>query len=186
MPKRDIESFLDRKREREKESLKDRDGRDRDRDSRPSWREIDRKKDRSYYADDGRSERDQERPKVDRWRNSTLSKEFDRLFMGKKGSKEYQDLVVKINESLGTPEFSKLCDKFREENGMPDDWDLLILFLEHDDHGVVEEALKILRPLAAEKQNSKRERLKSQLEILEMTAKTDTLRALVEEILQEL
>ena len=158
-----------------------------DYDDKPSWRDIDRRKDRSRHV-----RQDRKAPSTPKARavseraTQAYIKELDKLFQGKKGGKEHADLVKKIRAAYDTPRYSTLCNQYRKTYGMPDDWDTLILFLDHSKETVIEEAVKGLQPLVAQQPPERQMVFKARLETFSMTASRSSLQELAREVLEQL
>ena len=157
---------------------------DDDERERPSWREIDRRKDRPYAPKEPRPER----PPSQRtnWMRKQYRKEADKLFLGKRGTKEYQKALGAMENRHGTDQFDVAARAFLEEYGLPDDWDTLSLLLDYSDADRVMEVLKIMRDLYPKKSMVEQQGFKAKLEILGMTARNSDLRDLAQEILEGL
>ena len=149
-------------------------------DERPSWRELDKRKDRSSHVES--------RDSIPRSRKSSYKSNLDRLFQkgAKKTVRKDEKLAVKVIESQGTPEFSKLCNQYVKANGMPEDWELLMLLLEHKDPGMVEKAIEAIVPMIDTFGPERRGLLKSQLNIIEMTSKSTEVQDLAREAMEKL
>jgi len=154
---------------------------------RPSWREIDRLKDRSPHT--RRRERSQtevEKALKSKWLKERYLKEVEKLFAGKKGTKEHEKALAQVHKTYGTNRFHKAVRNYVKEYGFPEDWGTLILFLDHRDTEIVCQALTALKELYPEKGRVERQGFISKVRILSMTAKADEVRDTALHVLHEL
>ena len=70
--------------------------------------------------------------------------------------------------------------------GFPSDWGTLILMIDHKDQKIVIEALKYLKDIMTKSSDAEQQGFKSKVKILTMTAESDELQELAEEIIEEL
>ncbi len=159
---------------------------DDDRD-RPSWREIDRMRDRSPHT----RRRDHSQTQVEKalkskWLKERYLKEVEKLFAGKKGSKEHDKALEKIHKSYGTNRFHKAVRDYVKEYGLPEDWGTLILLLDHKDGQIVCQALQALKELYPEKGLVEQQGFVSKVRVLSMTAKEDEVRDTALSVLEEI
>ncbi len=154
---------------------------------RPSWREIDRLRDRSPHTRRRKSsESEIERALKSKWLKERYLKEVEKLFAGKKGSKEHDKALEKIHKSYGTNRFHKAVRDYVKEYGFPEDWGTLILLLDHKDQAIVCEALKALKNLYPEKGLVEQQGFVSKVRVLSMTAKEDEVRDTALMVLEEI
>jgi hypothetical protein len=158
---------------------------DDDEREKPSWREIDRRKDRPYAPKEPPQEGRRPSHRTD-WMRKQYRKEADKLFLGKKGTKEYQKALEAMENRHGTDQFDATVKAFLEEYGLPDDWSILSLLLDYSDSDQVIQTLRVMRDLYPKKKLVEQQGFKAKLQILEMTARDSDLRDLVEEILKGL
>lgn len=84
----------------------------------------------------------------------------------------------KLIESVGRPEITRSFDKYHKAFGMPDDWELLELGLEHQKEETQAEVLTALASLLEKKGAPRRSRgLASKLRFLEETAEDAEIRS---------
>ncbi len=157
---------------------------DDDEREKPSWREIDRRKDRPYAPKEAPAER--KPSQRSNWMRKQYRKEADKLFLGKKGTKEYQKALVEMENRHGTDRFDAAARAFLEEYGLPDDWSALSLLLDYSESDQVIQVLKIMRDLSPKKTSAEQQGFRARLQILGMTASDSDLRDLAEEILKAL
>ena len=154
---------------------------DDDERERPSWREIDRRKDRPYAPKEAPRER--KPSQRSNWMKKQYRKEADKLFLGKKGTKEYQKALSEMEKHQGTDRFDAAARAFLEEYGLPDDWGTLSLLLDYSEPDQVGQVLKIMRDLYPKKTAVEQQGFRARLQILGMTSRDSDLRDLTEEIL---
>lgn len=154
---------------------------------RPSWREIDRMKDRSPHTRRREGAKTGiEKALQSKWLKERYLKEVEKLFSGKKGTKEHDKALEKIHKTYGTSRFHKAVRDYVKEYGFPEDWGTLILFLDHRDAEIICEALSALKALYPEKGRVERQGFISKVRILSMTAKADQVREKALDVLHEL
>ncbi len=153
---------------------------------RPSWREIDRMRDRSPHTRRRREETQVERALKSKWLKERYLKEVEKLFAGKKGTKEHEKALERIHRSYGTNRFTKAVRDYVKEYGLPEDWGTLILLLDHRDEEIVCEALKALKGLYASKGPVEQQGFMSKVRVLSMTAKSEKIQEEALAVLEEL
>ncbi|MCX8118434.1 MAG: hypothetical protein N3G78_10930 [Desulfobacterota bacterium] len=152
---------------------------------RLSWREIDRIRDRSRHAPkeplQGRR-----RSKRSEWLMKRYRKEADKLFMGKKGTREYQKAQEELDRAYGTERFGEIARAYLDQYGLPEDWRTLSLLLDHTDPEKVLEVLRTMRTLYETRSAAERQGFRSKLDIMAMTASHPEVREMAEEMLKSL
>jgi len=155
-------------------------------DERPDWREIDRKRDRSKIF--GKQEKggpSKDKPK-DRYKTGKWEKALNKLFMGKKGTVEYEKAFNKIHKSYGTNRFVGSVTTFIEEFGLPDDVSTLLLIIDTKDKNIVIPVLERLKDVYGGLTPRQKEDVKRKVSILKLTDKTSEIRQKSEEVLERL
>ena len=158
---------------------------DSDEREKPSWRDIDRKRDRSRHVsrdEQSRSEKSLQSP----WAKDQYLKEVDKLFQGKKGSKEHKAALNAIHNHYGTSKFASSVKKYLKKFGIPDDWSTLMLLLDYKDDEVLVQVIDALKDIAPERSRVERQGFKDKLEILAITASSSTIISLAEKVSREL
>jgi hypothetical protein len=158
---------------------------DSDEREKPSWREIDRKRDRSRHASRDEHSRS-EKSLRSTWAKEQYLKEMDKLFQGKKGSKEHKAALNAIHNHYGTGKFASSVRKYLEKYGIPDDWSTLMLLLDYKDDEVLVQVMGALKEIAPERSRVERQGFKDKLEILAITASSSTIISLAEKVSREL
>ncbi len=158
---------------------------DYDDNDKPDWKEIDRKKDRSKHLSEDKPDAKPKSPKKE-WAQKMYLKEIENLFKGKKASKEHSSALEEIHQRAGTKKFNTTVKKYLKEYGLPDDWSTLFLILDYKDIKIVKKAIDLLVEMSAEEPLTKKEGLKSKLNIIAMTSDNDDLRDAAEEALENL
>ena len=158
---------------------------DSDEREKPSWRDIDRKRDRSRHV--SRDEQSQsEKSLRSTWAKEQYLKEVDKLFQGKKGSKEHKAALNAIHNHYGTSKFASSVRKYLKKYGIPDDWSTLMLLLDYKDDEVLVQVIDALKDIAPERSRVERQGFKAKLEILAITASSSTIISLAEKVSREL
>ncbi len=157
-----------------------------DEKERPSWREIDKMRDRSPHTRRRRDETSTERALKNKWLKERYLKEVEKLFAGKKGSKEHDKALQKIHKAYGTNRFNKAVRDYVKEYGLPEDWGTLILLLDHKDAEIVCEALRALKGLYPEKGRLEQQGFVSKLRVLSLTSKSEKVQEEAMALLEEL
>ena len=158
---------------------------DSDEREKPSWRDIDRKRDRSRHV--SRDEQSSsEKSLRSTWAKEQYLKEVDKLFQGKKGSKEHKAALNAIHNHYGTSKFASSVKKYLEKYGIPDDWSTLMLLLDYKDDEVLVQVIETLKDNAPERSRVERQGFKDKLEILTITASSSTIISLAEKVSREL
>ena len=106
--------------------------------------------------------------------------------MGKKGTPEYRKDRNELYNRHGTPKFPAIAKKFIREYGLPDDWDTLFLFLDHQDVGTVKEVILKLKSNYRERSLTAMQGFRAKLEIIAMTTADKGLREIIQGVLKEL
>ncbi len=157
-----------------------------DEKERPSWREIDRLRDRSPHTRRRREETQVERALKNKWLKERYLKEVEKLFAGKKGTREHEKALEKIHKSYGTNRFNKAVKDYVKEYGLPEDWGTLILLLDHRDEEIVCGALRALKKLYPGKGPVEQQGFMSKVRVLSMTAKSEKVQEEALAVLDEL
>ena len=158
---------------------------DSDEREKPSWRDIDRKRDRSRHVSRDEQSRS-EKSLQSTWAKDQYLKEVDKLFQGKKGSKEHKAALNAIHNNYGTSKFASSVKKYLEKYGIPDDWSTLMLLLDYKDDEVLVQVIDALKDIAPERSRVERQGFKDKLEILAITASSSTIISLAEKVSQKL
>lgn len=157
-----------------------------DYDEKPSWKEIDRKRDSSKHVSEDDQAGIRPRSSKKEWAQKMYLKEIENLFKGKKATKEHEVALNEIHQRAGTKKFNTAVKKYIKEYGLPDDWSTLFLLLDYKETKVIKQAIDALLQLLIEEPLSKKEGLKSKLNIITMTTPDDTLRDIAEDALETL
>lgn len=155
-------------------------------DERPDWREIDRKRDRSKIF--GKQEKggpSKDKPK-DRYKTGKWEKALNKLFMGKKGTVEYEKAFNKIHKSYGTNRFLGSVTTFIEEYGLPDDVSTLLLIIDTKDKNIILPVLEKLKEIYVDLLPRQKEDVKRKLSILKLTDKASEVKEKSAEVLEKL
>ncbi|WP_456432685.1 hypothetical protein [Thermosulfuriphilus sp.] len=154
---------------------------------RPSWREIDRRRDRSRHTSRHREPLSRvERALKSPWLKQKYMEELEKLFSGKKGTKEHQKLYEAIHKTYGSNKFHRTVERYIQEYGLPEDWGTLILLLDHKKPEIVRQALEALKGLYPQKGLVEKQGFISKVKIIALTAEDDLLRADAETTLEEI
>ncbi len=153
---------------------------------RPSWREIDKMRDRSPHTRRRRDETKAERALKNKWLKERYLKEVEKLFAGKKGTKEHDKALQKIHKAYGTSRFNKAVRDYVKEYGLPEDWGTLILLLDHKDTEIVCQALKALKGLYPSKGPVEQQGFMSKVRVLSRTSKSEKIQDEALAVLEEL
>lgn len=157
---------------------------DNDENEKQNWRDIDRKKDKSKHVSEDVQEDAYKSTRKD-WMQKMYMKEIDNLFKGKKSSKEHAEALNEIHERAGTRKFNTVVKKYVKEYGLPDDWSTLFLLLDYKEIRVVKKTVLALVELSKEETLTRKEGLRSKLNIMSMTAKEESLKDFLEEVLED-
>ncbi len=166
-----------------------------DRDKKPSytdydenrldWREKDRRKDQRNVDEARKSLSPKQKYRDDKAKKDYL-KNLDNLFKGKKGGKTHDQEVKLLKESFSNKEkFKESLEHYEKTYGFPTDWDLLLLILKMNNSQRVTQTLQILRQEIPHVTDTKKQILKSEIEILRMTMVNRELRMLFDEFYKE-
>ena len=158
---------------------------DSDEREKPSWRDIDRKRDRSRHVSRDEQSRS-EKSLQSTWAKDQYLKEVDKLFQGKKGSKEHKAALNAIHNNYSTSKFASSVKKYLEKYGIPDDWSTLMLLLDYKDEEVLVQVIEALKEIATERSRVERQGFKDKLEILAITASSSTIISLAEKVSREI
>lgn len=158
---------------------------DEDERERISWREIDRRKDRSPHAPKEEL-RPRQKTRRSEWLMKKFRKEADKLFMGKKGSKEHQKAHSNIDLYYGTEHFEEAVKTYIDQYGLPDDWNTLSLILDHPDSETVIKVLSLMKDLYPSRTPVEQQGFKAKVDILAMTSQNSEIREFAEEVLKAL
>ena len=158
---------------------------DSDEREKPSWRDIDRKRDRSRHGSRDEQSRS-EKSLQSTWAKEQYLKEVDKLFQGKKGSKEHKAALNAIHNHYGTSKFASSVRKYLKKYGIPDDWSTLMLLLDYKDDEVLVQVIETLKEIALERSPVERQGFKDKLEILAITASSSPIISLAEKLSREL
>ncbi len=112
--------------------------------------------------------------------------ELEKLFSGKKGTKEHQKLYEAIHKTYGSNKFHRTVERYIQEYGLPEDWGTLILLLDHKKPEIVRQALEALKGLYPQKGLVEKQGFISKVKIIALTAEDDLLRADAETTLEEI
>ncbi len=153
---------------------------------RPSWREIDKMRDRSPHTRSRKDETELEKALKDRWMKERYLKEVEKLFAGKKGTKDHDKALARIHKSYGTNRFNKAVRDYVKEYGLPEDWSTLILLLDHRDDKIVCEAMQALKAIYPSKGPLEQQGFISKIKVLSMTAKSAKVQEEAMVLLEEL
>ena len=158
---------------------------DSDEREKPSWRDIDRKRDRSSHVSRDEHSRS-EKSLRSTWAKEQYLKKVDKLFQGKKGSKEHKAALNAIHNNYGTNKFASSVKKYLKKYGIPDDWSTLMLLLDYKDDEVLVQVVEALKEITPERSPVERQSFKDKLEILAITASSSTIISLAEKVFREL
>lgn len=148
---------------------------DRDRDDRPSWSEIDKMRDKSPHRKEKSDEvlEAKERAAV----KSMALKEAKSLFNGAL-SPNAKKAIDAIHKAKGKPAFAGLVDDFISAYGLPEDWGLLLVMLDHPDEEVFARIAGAMQEMYGDQSLSSRQGFKSKLSILSLTSSNSEIVAL--------
>jgi hypothetical protein len=159
---------------------------DDDERERPSWREIDRMRDRSRHVSRGGQRPSKERSLRSTWAKKQHLKEAEKVFQGKRGTKDHKAAVDAIHRSYGSGKFSSAVKKYLETYGVPAEWGTLLLLLDYKDDEVLVEVIDKLKDLAPKRTAVEKRGLKNKLEILTFTTRSSRIASVAEAALKEL
>jgi hypothetical protein len=154
---------------------------------RLSWREIDKLKDKSGFSKIRKKyEKEQssylkEDPKA----KAKYLKEIEKLFVDKE-ELEKQELLEELHKSYGTKNFKKLAKEFIKKFGFPEDWRILLLFLDLEDKKLVLTALEKLKNDFPNRSLNEKQNIVSKLKVLALSPKDEEIAFKVDKILREL
>ena len=158
-----------------------------ERDEKLSWSEVDKLKDRSKHVSREKSAYREKTSAKEEWAKKQYLKEAEKLFSGVKEETEEQKKARKdISKHYGTSKFNSVVKHYIKKYGFPSDWGTLILMIDHKDKKIVIEALKALKEIMTKSSDAEQQGFKSKVKILNMTAESDELQELTEEIIEEL
>ncbi|MDB5038273.1 MAG: hypothetical protein JWQ35_1801 [Bacteriovoracaceae bacterium] len=131
-----------------------------------SWSEIDQARNRGIKFEKKVSKSDTREQKLAK---TAAKKELDSLFSGSKISKEKSKRLDEIKSLRGKPAFyEKLSDYFKEF-GVPLEFDVQMLFLDHRDKTLVLQVLSELLKQAPRLDLSKQDLLNSKLKVMALS-----------------
>jgi hypothetical protein len=160
-----------------------RDDRDDDRD-RPSWREIDQRRDR---PDRRREPKGPRPPKKEAEMVRLLAlKQAEALFQGKRGQPEYQKALKELEGAHGTKKFATVAKKFVAEYGLPTEWGVLNLLLDHPEGAVVLEVLAAMSARWEGRSRVEKQGFGGRLRVLALTSRDLEVQRRAEELLASL
>ena len=158
-----------------------------EREERLSWSEIDKLKDRSKHSGREKPEYRKKPSAKEEWAKKQYLKEAEKLFSGVKEETEEQKKARKdISKHYGTSKFNSAVKHYMKKYGFPSDWGTLMLMIDHKEQKIVIEALKSLKDIMTKSSDAEQQGFKSKVKILTMTAESDELQELAEEIIEEL
>lgn len=156
---------------------------------RPSWREIDRRKDQSLHRRLKEKREKESAPKAiqqSEWLKEKYLKEVEKLFAGKKGQPGYEKALKKLQNAYGTPRFNKVARDFVKEYGLPEEWNLLLLFLEAKESQLVSEALEVLIKLYPERSPLEKQGFQAKVRTLSLVSDSEAIKQKAKKILEEI
>lgn len=95
--------------------------------------------------------------------------ELEKLFSGSKVSQSQKSEREAIQAARGTPRYFELLTESFEKKGVPLDWDLKMLFLDHRDPKIVVQVLKELQKTAPLEGLAKQGLLAARLKVLALS-----------------
>lgn len=158
---------------------------DYDDDERPSWREIDKKRDRSSHVS-GQKKEKKETLRQDRWNTGRQKEALDRLFMGEKGTPEYDKLHNNIHKTYGTNRFLGAVQRYVDKFGPPDDVSTLLLLLDSKESTLTLLAIDQLREIYPGVTLREKEDARRKLSMLALTEKSPDIKERAAELADEL
>ena len=164
-----------------------RDGTGDDGRERPSWREIDKARDRSSHRKERRDPRDAGGAVLrDDARKKQYLREAGRILGGKKASPEQQAAARAVLDSAGTPEFPAAVQAYVGPFGVPEDWDVLLAFLDVTDPDLFETATEKLAALFPARGPAEQRLALSKLRVVATAAKDADLVEIAREALEKI
>ena len=138
-----------------------------------SWREIDKMRDRSDHrrGDGGRPRDRQETFLCSDYRKQQYMKKAGKLFGGKKKSSAQDQAAGVVVDAAGTKGFVAKADAYLKKYGPPDDWQALLVLLDHPDPDALERCADHLADRYESRSPAEQKMAVSKLRILSMTSK---------------
>jgi hypothetical protein len=136
-----------------------------DREKR-SWSELDRARDRGIKIEKKQSKAETREKKVEA---AAAKKQLEALFSGSKVSKEKSKRLEAIKGSRGKPEFYEKLNAYFKEFGVPLEFDVQMIFLDHKDKTILIELLSELVRVGPKLDLSKQDLLNSKLKVMALS-----------------
>lgn len=153
---------------------------------RPDWRELDRRRDKSkLYGRIEEKGQKREKPK-NRWQTGRVKEALDRLFMGEKGTVEHDKMYNKLHSTYGSDRFIPTVRKYIDKYGIPDDPSALLLILDTKEEDIMCLGIGKLKEIYPSLTRRQQEDIRRKLSILAMTDRSNNVRNLAGEVLEEL
>jgi hypothetical protein len=143
-------------------------------------------RDRSRHVGRGGQRSSKERSLRSTWAKKQHLQEAEKVFQGKRGTKEHKAAVDAIHRSYGSAKFSSAVKRYLETYGVPAEWGTLLLLLDYKDDEVLVEVIEKLKDLAPKRTQVEKQGFKNKLEILTFTAKSSRIASVAEAALKEL
>jgi hypothetical protein len=143
-------------------------------------------RDRSRHVGRGGQRSSKERSLRSTWAKKQHLQEAEKVFQGKRGTKEHKAAVDAIHRSYGSAKFSSAVKRYLETYGVPAEWGTLLLLLDCKDNEVLAEVIEKLKGLAPKRTPVEKQGFKNKLEILTFTAKSSRIASVAEAALKEL
>ena len=132
-------------------------------DDRPSWRERDKMRDKSSHRKGKSAGRGG--AKQESYMRTAALKQAQGVFK-KKLSPDAEKLLEQVRSAAGTDRFAELADQYLDENGMPEDWRTLTVFLDHPNEEVFREVVLKLQEMYPMQNFANKQAFKTKLSIL--------------------
>ena len=164
-----------------------RDGTRDDGRERPSWSEIDKMRDRSSHRKERRDPRDATQTILQNdSRKKQYLREAGKVLGGKKVSPEQAAAARAVLEAAGTPDFPAAVQAYTAPYGIPDDWHVLVAFLDVTDPDLFEKAAVKLAELYPARSPAEQRVAVSRLRLVALAAKDADLIEIAKEALEKI
>lgn len=136
-------------------------------DHKKSWREIDQRRDRGF----------QKTPKkvgplearAQKLASKEAKSELEKLFSTGKVAKEKSNFLEELKNLRGKPDYYTRMSENFEKNGVPLDWELQSLYLDHRDPRIVMAVLAELKKTAPTSDLQKQDLLAAKLKVMALS-----------------
>lgn len=132
-----------------------------------SWREIDANRDRGFAKPVKVASKQEQR--AQKLASKAARQELETLFSSSKVSQEKKSRLAEIQGAKGTPAYYEKLTAYYRDFGLPLEWDIQLIFLDHKDIELVTAVLKQLQQSAPREALPRQDLLKSKLKVMALS-----------------